>query len=815
MNVSQSFKRLAFGQILLGIVTFCLVEPNPALLLIAGSIGLLAWYVTQGPSGRTLPRWAVNVGALLAVGWLVLDLRLDPTRMVIAMGHFVMALQVLMLYMSKSNREYAQLLVLSLLQMVGASVLPGGVNVIFGVLLVAYCMLGMLTVLSFHFKTCGDAVREGQVAGAPEGLRVRRQAPVLGRGFGWQVRVCAVVIGGLCGLVAVVVFVVLPRGGGGQLSGELNRPGGASEVGFSDRVQLSGMGLKSGSAEAVLNLVVRSGDGTPIGSGTMPWLLRGAALDHYDASARTWVRSSSVSLLDTTLELEGQTVWFTHQAATSPVLEADITLRQAGYGHLFTVTPPVGVVAAPMRLTSANLAQVRFGTEDFQLSTLKRPSGAAIYSLRWPIQPVGGEGGPFGALRAARVASLDTAAAGQFPPQEIEERRGRPGNVPRGDGVKPERGLAWGMSDGLTSGSETLEESRGLLLSWTVQRPRVKALAESVLKDRLGEGFEDASASAKASALADYLRENYAYSVEALGRDTDDPVVRFLFTRQRGHCELFASGLAAMCRTVGVGARVVTGYRASEFNTVGEYYVVRQSNAHAWTEVLTETGLWKTVDATPGDLVAAEHASRDGWWTPLRQLYEHAEYAWIRSVLSYDNQTRRAVLGGVNDRVVKAADMRQYGLPGWGELYALASRYWRFDQVALVMAGFVLVLIGVAVASLARLLWLRRRKVTALQLSSLPRKQRKGLTRRLRFYLQMLELLERHGMARPVWQSPYGFARELAEANPMRYDPVVALTEQFYAVRFGHRRLDPDRQKLVRAHLRQLEANLVRRGEER
>jgi len=73
----------------------------------------------------------------------------------------------------------------------------------------------------------------------------------------------------------------------------------------------------------------------------------------------------------------------------------------------------------------------------------------------------------------------------------------------------------------------------------------------------------------------------------------------------------------------------------------------------------------------------------------------------------------------------------------------------------------------------------------------------------------MLDLLERHGYVRPTWQSPYSFAQELAEANPMRFDPVVALTEMFYEVRFGHRDLDNDRRTRIRAHLRQLEENLA------
>ncbi len=76
----------------------------------------------------------------------------------------------------------------------------------------------------------------------------------------------------------------------------------------------------------------------------------------------------------------------------------------------------------------------------------------------------------------------------------------------------------------------------------------------------------------------------------------------------------------------------------------------------------------------------------------------------------------------------------------------------------------------------------------------------------------MLEMLERHGYVRPQWQSPFSFARELADANPMRFDPVVTLTELFYEIRFGHRDLDDDRRQQIRAHLKQLEHALAQRS---
>ena len=65
---------------------------------------------------------------------------------------------------------------------------------------------------------------------------------------------------------------------------------------------------------------------------------------------------------------------------------------------------------------------------------------------------------------------------------------------------------------------------------------------------------------------------------------------------------------------------------------------------------------------------------------------------------------------------------------------------------------------------------------------------------------------------RPIWQSPLDFSRELAKANPNRFNPVISLTEIFYEIRFGHREMDDDRKSRVKEHMRKLEHALLRRG---
>ncbi len=79
----------------------------------------------------------------------------------------------------------------------------------------------------------------------------------------------------------------------------------------------------------------------------------------------------------------------------------------------------------------------------------------------------------------------------------------------------------------------------------------------------------------------------------------------FWFNHRKGFCEHYASSFVFMLRAVGIPARVVVGYQGGEYNPIGNYYLIRQSDAHAWAEVWLEKRGWVRVDPT-----AAIHRSR-------------------------------------------------------------------------------------------------------------------------------------------------------------------------------------------------------------
>ncbi len=98
-----------------------------------------------------------------------------------------------------------------------------------------------------------------------------------------------------------------------------------------------------------------------------------------------------------------------------------------------------------------------------------------------------------------------------------------------------------------------------------------------------------------------YLKNSYPYDLSIPPqREEVDAVEYFLFEERRGYCEQFASSLAVMARSLGIPARVATGYVPGEYNPFTGLYEVRASDAHAWVEVYFPGYGWSTFDPTPG-----------------------------------------------------------------------------------------------------------------------------------------------------------------------------------------------------------------------
>ncbi|MGB5347160.1 MAG: DUF3488 and transglutaminase-like domain-containing protein [Woeseia sp.] len=121
--------------------------------------------------------------------------------------------------------------------------------------------------------------------------------------------------------------------------------------------------------------------------------------------------------------------------------------------------------------------------------------------------------------------------------------------------------------------------------------PRTRELAEQ-MREAAGsdQQFID-------NLLSQFHNEEYFYTLEP-PRLGANPVDEFLFDTRRGFCEHYASAFAVMMRSANIPSRIVLGYQGGELNPLGNYLIVRQSDAHAWNEVWLEGRGWVRVDPT-------------------------------------------------------------------------------------------------------------------------------------------------------------------------------------------------------------------------
>ena len=81
-----------------------------------------------------------------------------------------------------------------------------------------------------------------------------------------------------------------------------------------------------------------------------------------------------------------------------------------------------------------------------------------------------------------------------------------------------------------------------------------------------------------------FRKQDFYYTLTPPGLERDS-VDDFLFNTRQGFCGHYASAFTTMMRAAGIPARVVGGYQGGDWNPVGGYLIVRQSHAHAWSEV--------------------------------------------------------------------------------------------------------------------------------------------------------------------------------------------------------------------------------------
>jgi protein-glutamine gamma-glutamyltransferase len=314
--------------------------------------------------------------------------------------------------------------------------------------------------------------------------------------------------------------------------------------------------------------------------------------------------------------------------------------------------------------------------------------------------------------------------------------------------------------------------------------PEVRALARALAAEVTGDGDDPAKDPATHEAIVSrfqrYLRSpDFQYTLEGQPRGSGyGNLERFLFQTKRGYCEYFASALAVCCQSVGIPARYVTGFHGGQYNDVGGFYSVRDSDAHSWVEVWLPDSGWRLFDPTPSETTGSGRSSLSA---RLSAMLDYLQFQWSSWVVAYDILHRQTLVGTIGDWLQE---------PAFGKRQSWADYFWTVEQLllgpeTLSPVGKILYwlgLLGVIALSFYLLAQLVRHLAARLRQRRLARGAR---ATGVRFYQQVVTALAARGFVRRPAETPREFALRVEDALPTTRSLLTALIDHYYAARFG------------------------------
>ncbi|MCP3902355.1 MAG: transglutaminase domain-containing protein [Planctomycetes bacterium] len=761
MRLLRSFPIMVIAMVMLSILGVCIAQQTVPLLLFAATLAAVSWYVTEGPRGRTLPRWASNLLALAVVVGAAADLLLPPNDVLEVLGRFTVGLTLIKLYERRTARDHAHLMGLSLLLILMSCIRTR--ELLFGVVLVLYAGLGLHALLLLQLYAANERVTAARRGAHPEGRHESIAAPLavatagvqpaVGRRVGLHFRLLGVIVA-VCGLaLSLAIFIIFPRGlGNGILAPVLGGAAVARTTGYSDEIDLyAGMRITE-SRHVVGEMKLRDVAGRTIQrDGVLH--LRGAVLDRYgdgrwSVSRGLPERVETTGLRPTVFARQGL-----EGVGSGGAIEQEFRFTRA-VSTLVTAYVPVALdTPEPMRLhfdrVTQQIRSPRGGMRRYTIIARPHPPEPLLRELV-------GERAPPPPPRPSWGTHTIEARLQPY----VRDRLDEAGL----SSVAPEGAARW---------------------RWSQQVARV-------LTDHFGSG-------------------DYTYSLDLSGmvRDRADPVEEFVFMTRRGHCEFFASALALMCRSVGVEARVVSGYAVSEYDERDERYVIRASNAHAWVEVRTGPHRFRTYDPTPSTALPPASAPEGALAERLGRFYQRLEGSWTQRVIDFDQDSQEALLGSLSAAWTERIGSAYTAAKAWTVRVNQAFRLGPAGYIWLGIVGLAVIIAVVALVTvLRRTLAVRR----ALRVERLRFAESRRLVRSLGFYVDMLQVLREAGLGKPHWQPPLAYARRLRTSRPEAAQLVREIAETYYRARYARRRLSRRQLDRVRQRVGELATTLESRS---
>ena len=272
------------------------------------------------------------------------------------------------------------------------------------------------------------------------------------------------------------------------------------------------------------------------------------------------------------------------------------------------------------------------------------------------------------------------------------------------------------------------------------------------------------------AALRHFREQDFVYTLNPplLGAD---PVDEFLFETRRGYCEHYAAAFVTLMRAAGLPARVVLGYQGGEYNAAGNYYIVQESDAHAWAEVWLADSGWLRVDPTAA--VAPERIELGSF--ALRRL---AERGVRPGTLPGEALARALALTGI-ERLVRQTrlywDLANVSWYRWVAGYDRALQAQFVQALGFAQAGVrelvvLMAAIGAAVL-VVQALWMLRARARRDPVELL--------------YARYCRKLARLDLVRADQEGPLQFAQRCRARYPQLAGAVDEITALYVALRYG------------------------------
>jgi len=322
---------------------------------------------------------------------------------------------------------------------------------------------------------------------------------------------------------------------------------------------------------------------------------------------------------------------------------------------------------------------------------------------------------------------------------------------------------------------------------WALQLPRQRSRRIMALAR---EWRDRASTDADIIQQAEdfFEKSSFVYSLTPGSLDPEDPLDDFLFNTRKGFCEHYAAAFTYLMRAAGVPARVVAGYQGGEYNPVGNYLEVRQSEAHAWSEVWLEGSGWLRVDPT-------------SWVSPERIEYGMELSQQLTRGLTDEDRSeaiRKALRGNFFKRALRFLknhwDNIRYKWDVWIISYDIFRQRNLLSSLGLGrmdrMGMFLAVLIAIPILFFIFSILLKRRTLSSDPL--------------LRLYHLFCLKLGKAGLQRMRWEGPVHFELRAVEKFPGKVEVIHQITYLFVHLRYGRLEQTKLRLKELRAYIRKL-----------